>query len=84
MEDGDVVDIEVIPSLSTNISVKYNDYNRRLIINPIDFNSIDVNLTNNTIEIKNHNLSTGDKVIYTSNSPSTGLENNAIYYIIRI
>ena len=84
LEDGDVVDIEVIPSLSTNISVKYNDYNRRLIINPIDFNSIDVNLTNNTIEIKNHNLSTGDKVIYTSNSPSTGLENNAIYYIIRI
>ena len=81
---GHDVFVDVNPSTSTTFSVKYNDYNRRVIINPKEFSSAEVNTTNDSITIENHGFSTGEKVIYTSTSPSQGLENNGIYYIISV
>ena len=81
---GHDVFVDVNPSISTTFSVKYNDYNRRVIINPKEFSSVGVNTTNDSITIENHGFSTGEKVIYTSTSPSQGLENNRIYYIISV
>ena len=53
-----------------------------MLINPRDFSSSDVSITNNTIRIPDHKFITGQKVIYTSSSPSGGLENDRIYYVV--
>jgi len=79
----DKVNIEVFPSTTFDVTVKYDDYNRRMVFNPKSFISTDVDTTENTITINNHGFSTGDKVIYTSSSPSTGLINEKIYYILK-
>jgi len=60
--------------------VKYDDYNRRMLINPRTFSSI--NTVDNTIAISNHRYYTGQKVLYTSNTPADGLTNNNLYYVI--
>ena len=78
----DNIDIEVKPSISTSFTVKYNDFNRRLVINPISFSS--VNTATGTITIDNHKYKTGQKVIYTAETPSIGLVNNQIYYVVVI
>ena len=69
------------PGITTTISIKYNDYNRRLVVNPRSFSASDVDTLNNTITINNHEFVTGEKVIHTSASPSAGLNNNEIYYV---
>ena len=79
---GDQVSVSVLSSKLKTVTVKYNDYNRRIIINPISFVSGNVDVTNNTITLVNHGLNTGDKIIHTSTSPSGGLVNNQIYYVI--
>ena len=66
--------------ISTTFSVKYDDYNRRMIINPRTFSSI--NIVDNTITINDHKYYTGQKVLYTSITPATGLTNNNLYYVI--
>lgn len=80
--NNDYVDIDVNPSITTSITVKYDDYNRKIVINPQSFSSGDVNTTTNTITIFNHGFIAGDKVIYTSPSPSGGLVNENCYYVI--
>ena len=79
---NDTVEINVTSGITTNIIVKYNDTLRKMIINPIDFSSVDINLIDNTITIPNHGFKTGQKVIHTSNSPSGGLQTNVEYYVI--
>ncbi len=81
---SDIVDISVTPNLSSSVKVKYNDLNRRLILDPVEFNSNDVYVADNTIFIEDHNLLNGEKVIHISDLPCDGLENNGIYYIFKI
>ncbi len=78
----DSIVLDVKSGISTSFVVKYDDYNRRLIVNPRIFSSI--NVIDSTITINNHNFHTGQKVIYKSNSPSLGLENNAMYYVVEV
>ena len=78
----DNVSINVKPGISTTLIVKYDDYNRRLVINPRTFSSIDT--INNIITINNHKYYTGQKIIYTATTPATGLVNSGIYYIVVI
>jgi hypothetical protein len=82
--NDDEVFVNVSPSISTSITVKYNDYNRRLLINPRSFSSVGVNTVDGSIFVKNHRFKTGDKVIYISSSPNFGLKNNEIYYIYTV
>ena len=77
----DNVKVSVIPSIETVIVVKYDDYNRRILINPKNISSGDIDVIENTIYIENHGFKNGDKVVYTSTSPAGGLENNKIYYV---
>jgi hypothetical protein len=79
--NNDIVNVSVNPSISTSITIKYNDYNRKLLVNPKDFTISDVNITENSIRIENHNLVNGQKIVHSSDSPSGGLENNATYYV---
>jgi hypothetical protein len=76
----DLVDIKVTPGISTTFIIKYNDYNRRLVINPRSFSSIDT--VNDMIRIDNHNYYNGQKVIYNATISSGGLSNNQIYYVV--
>ena len=79
---NDQINLTVISGISTQVSISYNDHNRRAIINKLDFSALDVNTARNTITISNHGLYTSQKVIYTSTSPSGGLTNESIYYVI--
>jgi hypothetical protein len=81
---GDSVIIDIKPGISTTVVVKYDDYNRRLIINPRSFVSGGVDILNSTITINNHGYKQGQKIIHTSSSPSGGLVNEKIYYVVVI
>ena len=80
--NGNKVEIDVNPAITTSVTVKYDDYNRKVLINSKSFTALDVDTTNNLITISNHNFKTGDKVVHTSQSPSGGLVNEGTYYII--
>jgi hypothetical protein len=82
LTNNDLVYINSRPGITTNVVVKYNDNNRRLIINPKSFIASDVDITNNTITISNHGYKTGEKVIYTASTSIGGLSNDKIYYIV--
>jgi hypothetical protein len=80
--NDDVVLIDVNPSIATTFVVRYNDYIRKLLINPKDFTSTEIDTNNGTITIINHGFINGQKVIHTSLIPSVGLENDKEYYVI--
>ena len=77
---NDNVFVDSLPGITTSVIIQYNDYHRRLIVNPRTFSSVDI--TNDLITINNHGYTNGEKLIHTSSSPSGGLENQGIYYAI--
>ena len=76
--------VNVNPQNTGIVTVKYDDYNSRVIINPIGFATAGVNTSTNTITISSHGFKSGDKVIHTSSIPSQGLENEKMYYIVKV
>jgi hypothetical protein len=79
--NNDIVFVDVNPSISTTFTLKYNDYNRKILINPKDFVSVGINTLTNTITISNHKFERGQKVIHTASVPAIGLENNKEYFV---
>lgn len=77
---NDSIVLEAFPGITTTIIVRYSDYHNRMVVNPRAISSIDT--INNLITINNHRYTTGEKLIYTSSTPSVGLENQGIYYAI--
>ena len=82
LSNGDTVVMSVKPGITTTFVVSYDDFNRRLVINPRSFALTDVDIDNDLITIPNHGYSNGQKLIHTSSSPSFGLNNEQIYYAI--
>jgi hypothetical protein len=78
----EIVDINVESGISTTIKLIYNEENRRFVVNPRIVE--DINLENNTLQISNHKFKTGEKLIYTEDSPIGGLVNNKMYYAVII
>ena len=79
--------MDVSPGIETSIVVKYNDYNRNVVINPKTFTAAGVNTTTNELTITNHGYKTGDKIIHTVGVGSAvpgGLVDNDIYYIVKM
>ena len=81
---NDNIYFDVSPTISTSYTVVYNDFNRKLLLNPKSFVSTGINTVTNTISIANHGFATGDKVIHTSQNPAQGLGDNSIYYIVKV
>ncbi len=81
---GHNVIVDVNPSFATTYVVKYNDKHRRTLVGIETFSAIGVNSTTNTINILNHGYESGDKVIHSSSTPCQGLENDKIYYIVKV
>ena len=86
LTNRDVVYMDVNPGINTTITVKYNKVRRKAIFNPLDYvaSGITTNASDggirNSITINDHKLSTGDKIIHTSDDP-IGLENNREYFV---
>ena len=88
--DGDKINLTVKPNLSvgigtsTSVKVKYDSVREKLIINPIEFSSSGINTITNEILIPNHNLRTGDKVVYSSSGVvASGLTTNT-YFVYKV
>jgi len=78
----DNVRMKVKPTYEQVVDVRYNDYNRRIVFDPVGFTSDNVDIQSNTITISDHNFVIGDKIIHTSNDPTGGLVDNKMYYVI--
>jgi len=81
---GNEIDLSLSSNKTRTIKVSYDNLVYRTLVNKTEFSSSDVDIDLNTITINNHQFKTGDKVIYNSESPSIGLINSGIYYIISI
>lgn len=81
LQVNDIVTVECRSGISTSVKIEYNDYNRRLIANPLTFTSGSVSVTNNSLILVDHGLVQGQKIIHTSTVPCGGLINQNIYYV---
>ena len=84
LTNNDEVTVDVNPGISTTVIGKYNDYNRRFILTPKSFTAAGVNTTTDTFTMTSHGFVTGQKVIYTSDSPIEGLVTDGVYFVVRI
>ena len=84
LSNNDTVYVDINPSISTTFTVKYDDYNRKVAINPKTFISAGVSTSTGTITIQDHQLYNGQKIIHTSLSPSGGLQSEKEYYVILV
>jgi len=81
------VDVFVNPSSQQTVVVKYNDYNRNLVFNPLGFTSTGINTSTGAIFIRDHELNSGEKVIYNvgvGSEVAEGLTNNKVYYVSKV
>ena len=80
------INLEVVPDNTETVVAKYNSSINRLVIDPITFTSSDIGIgkTVSNINIANHGLVTGEKVIYTTDgTAATNLVDNGTYYVIK-
>ena len=77
---NDIVDININPGIKTTITVKYNDFNRRLVINPRTFAALDIDNNNNSIKVEDHRFNTGDKVRIMESKPISKLKTWTVIY----
>jgi len=89
LKNDDNISLLVNPSLSvgigtsTAVRVSRDLLTGNILINPVGFNSTAINITNNLINIQNHELKTGDKVKYQSDLLPDGLENKN-YFVYKV
>lgn len=79
---NDQVKVSALPNKTQTVKIAYNKQTQRLLANPKNFLSADVDTTNDTIQITGHNFYTGQKILYSANTPISGLANNQIYYVV--
>lgn len=70
---GHDVFVDINPSIASTFTIQYNDFNRKVVINPQSFDSTGINTLTNSITIGDHGFKTGQKVLHTSSNPSGGL-----------
>ena len=82
---NDPIRLVPTPNKEQVVFVQYNDYNRRIVFDRKKFEPLELQLTTNSINIQNHGLVSGDKVIYTTGgSAPSGLDDQKMYYAIEI
>ena len=79
---NDTVFVDIKPFSEVTVTVKYDNNNRRVIFNPRTFSASDVDVSLNTISFSEEYFKLGDRVIHTATSPSGGLVNEKMYYVI--
>ena len=87
LERGDTIKFNVLPTstvgigTSTAVRVKFNEGERKILINPTGITSSNINTSTNQITISNHGFKTGDKVYYESIEVASGLHTGS-YFVI--
>ena len=81
LKRGDGVSIDVNSTTTTTLKVEYDDYNRRIVFDKDTIEPTGINTTNNTLIVPENKYRTGEKIIYTSTSPSEGLTASGMYYV---
>lgn len=86
LEIGDEITLDVVANNSSNVILKYNDWNAKLLVNPVSFGSTQVGVgsTVSTIKLPSHTFNTGDKVLYEASSPISNLESTREYFVIKL
>ena len=84
IEVGHNVYLNINPGFTSSYTISYNDYNRKLVVNPRSYDISGITTSTSIINIINHGFTTGQKVIYTSDEPLNELNNNEIYYIVNV
>jgi hypothetical protein len=88
LSEFDTIKLNVVPNtvvgLGTTgpVSVKFNEFGKKLLLNSIGINSSQINTVTNTITIPNHGYNTGDKVFYDSTEVASGLSTGS-YFVIK-
>ena len=84
LSSGHRIQFDVKPRIEKTIVVKYDDFNRNIIINPKSFDAVGINTIDGILTIEEHGFSTGDKLIHTSDRAVTAFNNNTPYYVVKI
>ena len=66
---NDKVNVTIKPTGDQTVDVRYDDFNRRIVFDPITFTSGNVDTQINTVTVTNHGFRVGEKVIHTSSNP---------------
>ena len=75
---------DIKPKVEKTVVVKYDDYNRNILINPKSFEPTGVNTITGIITIQDHGFSTGDKLIHTSEWANSAFSNNTPYFAVKV
>ena len=75
---------DVQPKVGKTVVVKYDDFNRNILINPKSFEPTGINTSTGVITIQDHGFSTGDKLIHTSEWSESAYSNNSPYFAVKI
>ena len=81
---GDRVTVDVNPTTTTTIKVKYDNYNRRIVFDPDIVEATGINTNSNTFTVPANKYNTGDKVIYTSDNPSDNMTSSDMYFVYNL
>ena len=86
LSDGDEVTLTVIPNEIKTQKVVYNKDLGKLCVGVVTITSSEIGIgtTASYMQITNHNLTNGDKIIYQSTDPALPLKNNEQYYVIKV
>lgn len=88
LREGDSIKLNVVPNSivglgsTSPLSIKFNENQKKLLINTVGINSSQIDIVNNTITIANHGYNTGDKIFYESEKVAAGLSTGS-YFVIR-
>ena len=83
----DTVYVNVNPGITTTVKVTYNKHNRKLLTNPLEFGHTGVTTSTSvsgipdSINISDHKLRTGQRVVYKSSGVVGGLVDENQYYV---
>ena len=81
LKPGDIIANNVNPITTTEISVIYDDYNRRIVFDPDTIEPAGINTVSNTFNVPENKYQIGDKVIYNSIVPDSNISNKGLYYV---
>ena len=75
---------DIKPQVQKTVVVKYDDFNRNILIDPKSFEPTGINTSTGIITIENHGFSTGDKLIHTTEWVASAFPNNTPYFAVKI
>jgi len=90
LSDNDQITLKIKPKLavgsgsSESIRMKFNEENKKILVNPVGFTSYRINTSTDQIYIKDHGFNSGQKVFYDcSDTIASGLSTGS-YYVYRV